>query len=90
MAQTNRYNLDFEKPIAELERKIEELKRLTEKEGLDFTEEIKRLQSRSRELQEKIFSHLTPWQRVQLARHPSRPKSLTLARLVFDDRGRFS
>ena len=85
MTQTNRYNLDFEKPIAELERKIEELKRLTEKEGLDFTEEIKRLQSRSRELQEKIFSHLTPWQRVQLARHPNRPKSLTLAKLIFDD-----
>lgn len=85
MNQRNRYNLDFERPIVELEYRIEELKGLTEKEGLDLHEEIKRLEERSRELQEKIFSHLTPWQRVQLARHPNRPKSLTLAKLIFDD-----
>ena len=85
MVQRNIYSLDFEKPILELERKIEELKGLANKEGLDFREEIVRLQSRLKKLEEETLSHLTPWQRVQLARHPNRPKSLTLAHLIFDD-----
>ena len=85
MAPQNRYRLDFEKPILELERKIEELKGLTSKEGLDFEEEINRLQQRLRKLEKETFANLTPWQRVQLARHPNRPKSLTLANLIFDD-----
>jgi acetyl-CoA carboxylase carboxyl transferase subunit alpha len=80
-----RYSLDFEKPIRELERKIEELKGLARKEGIDFEEEIRRLQSRLTKLQDDTFSHLTPWQRVQLARHPNRPKCLTLARLMFEE-----
>ena len=84
MAQ-NRYSLDFEKPILELERKIEELKGLTSKEGLDFEEEINRLQQRLKKLEKETFANLTPWQTVQLARHPNRPKSLTLAKLIFDD-----
>ena len=84
MAQ-NRYSLDFEKPILELERKIEELKGLTSKEGLDFKEEISRLQQRLKKLEKETFANLSPWQRVQLARHPNRPKSLTLAKLIFDD-----
>ncbi len=81
----NRYSLDFEKPIMELERKIEELKGLTAEEGLDLTEEVSRLQSRLRKLEKDILSHLTPWQKVQLARHPNRPKSLDLTELIFDD-----
>ncbi|MFQ5834543.1 MAG: acetyl-CoA carboxylase carboxyltransferase subunit alpha [bacterium] len=85
MAPQNRYSLDFEKPILELERKIEELKGLTSKEGLDFEEEINRLQQRLKKLEKETFANLTPWQRVQLARHPNRPKSLTLAELIFDD-----
>ena len=80
-----RYSLDFEKPIRELERKIEELKGLARKEGIDFEEEIRGLQSRLTKLQDDTFTHLTPWQRVQLARHPNRPKCLTLARLMFEE-----
>lgn len=80
-----RYSLDFEKPIRELERKIEELKGLARKEGIDFEEEIRRLQSRLTKLQDDTFAHLTPWQRVQLARHPNRPKCLTLAKLMFEE-----
>ncbi len=80
-----RYSLDFEKPIRELERKIEELEGLARKEGIDFEEEIRRLQSRLTKLQDNIFAHLTPWQRVQLARHPNRPKCLTLAKLMFEE-----
>lgn len=85
MVERNVYSLDFEKPILELEHKVEELKGLANKEGLDFSEEISRLQSRLRKLEEETLSHLTPWQRVQLARHPNRPKSLTLVKLIFDD-----
>ncbi|TET44449.1 acetyl-CoA carboxylase carboxyltransferase subunit alpha [Candidatus Aerophobetes bacterium] len=80
-----RYSLDFEKPIRELERKIEELKGLAHKEGIDFEEEIRRLRSRLTKLQDDTFTHLTPWQRVQLARHPNRPKCLTLAKLMFEE-----
>ena len=80
-----RYSLDFEKPIRELERKIEELKGLARKEGIDFEEEIRRIQSRLTKLQDDTFTHLTPWQRVQLARHPNRPKCLTLAGLMFEE-----
>jgi acetyl-CoA carboxylase carboxyl transferase subunit alpha len=85
MVQRVTYNLDFEKPMLELEHKIEELKGLASKEGLDFNEEISRLQSRLKKLEEETLAHLTPWQKVQLARHPNRPKSLTLAHLIFDD-----
>jgi len=85
MIQRNRYYLDFEKPIAELERKIEELEALAEKEKLDLKEEIKLLQSRLRKLEKDTFDNLTPWQRVQLARHPNRPKLLQLADLIFED-----
>lgn len=85
MVQRVTYSLDFEKPILELEHKIEELKGLANKEGLDFNEEISRLQSHLKKLEEETLSHLTPWQKVQLARHPNRPKSLTLAHLIFDD-----
>ncbi len=80
-----RYSLDFEKPIRELERKIEELQGLARKEGIDFEEEIRGLQSRLTKLQDDTFTNLTPWQRVQLARHPNRPKCLTLARLMFEE-----
>ncbi len=85
MIERNRYYLDFEKPIAELERKIEELEGLAEKEKLDFKEEIILLQSRLRKLEKDTFNNLTPWQRVQLARHPNRPKLLQLAELFFED-----
>lgn len=85
MVQRVTYSLDFEKPMLELEHKIEELKGLAGKEGLDFNEEISRLQSRLKKLEEETLAHLTPWQKVQLARHPNRPKSLTLAHLIFDD-----
>ncbi|TES85830.1 acetyl-CoA carboxylase carboxyltransferase subunit alpha [Candidatus Aerophobetes bacterium] len=80
-----KYSLDFEKPIRELERKIEELQGLARREGIDFEEEIRGLESRLTKLQDDTFNHLTPWQKVQLARHPNRPKCLTLVELMFDE-----
>lgn len=68
--------LDFEKPIADLERKIEELSNLTIADDDVLAPEIKRLKKRVDELRTSIFSNLTRWQKVQLARHPDRPYTL--------------
>ncbi len=67
--------LDFEKPIEELEKRIEELENFSRKADVDLTEEIGKLRERSIEKKREIFSQLTPWQRVQLAREPNRPES---------------
>jgi len=85
MDQRERYTLNFEKPIIELENKIQELKSIAHREGIDLSHEIHRLESRLKELEEETFLNLTPWQRVQLARHPARPKTLTLINMIFDD-----
>lgn len=77
--------LDFEQPIAELEQKIEELRFSTNGSGVNLNEEITRLQGKSRELTEKIFSSLTPWQVAQLARHPQRPYALDYVRELFTE-----
>ena len=65
--------LDFEQPIADLEKKIKELRELSVADDKVLAPEIERLESRVDELRESIFTNLTRWQRVQLARHPDRP-----------------
>jgi len=77
--------LDFEKPIEELEKKIQELKNLSETEGISLEDEIRPLEKKLNELRNKIFSSLTPWQKVQLARHPDRPYTLDYINLIFND-----
>lgn len=67
--------LDFERPIVELERKIQELS-LAVKDRPELQEELQRLRERLHHLQEEVFSRLTRWQKVQLARHPDRPHAL--------------
>ena len=66
--------LDFEKPVVELEQKIEEMRKLSD--NLDIADEITTLEKKVSQLRENIFSNLTRWQRVQLARHPERPYTL--------------
>ena len=66
--------LDFEKPIYELEQKIEETKNLSD--NVDVSDEVKTLEKKVGQLRENIFANLTRWQRVQLARHPERPYTL--------------
>ena len=66
--------LDFEKPIYELEQKIEEIRNLSE--NVDVSDEVKTLEKKVSQLRENIFSNLTRWQRVQLARHAERPYTL--------------
>lgn len=75
--------LDFEKPIIELENKIAELKNLSHNGPVDLQNEIKKLEIKLVEVKEHTYSRLTPWQRVQIARHPKRPYSLDYIRLLF-------
>ena len=77
--------LEFEQPIAELEAKIEELRYVGSDAEINITEEISRLQTKSRELTESIFSKLTPWQVSQMARHPQRPYALDYIERIFSD-----
>ena len=77
--------LEFEQPIAELEAKIEELKFLGTDASVNISEEIKRLQTKSRALTNSIFSNLSPWQITQLARHPQRPYTLDYVSMLFTD-----
>ncbi len=75
--------LDFEKPILDLEQKIEELRKYSE--NLDLEDEIKQLEKKVNELQLNIFSNLTRWQKVQLARHPDRPYTLDYINFITTD-----
>lgn len=80
--------LDFEKPVAELEAKIDSLKNMDSQDvqlDINLDEEIKQLNKKSKELTKKIFSNLTPWQVAQLARHPNRPYTLDYIKEVFTD-----
>lgn len=77
--------LDFEQPIAELEDKIEELRYVCDDNEINVSEEIARLEAKSRDLTETIFSKLTPWQVAQLARHPQRPNMMKYVERIFSD-----
>jgi acetyl-CoA carboxylase carboxyl transferase subunit alpha len=79
------YYLDFEKPVAELENKIEELKRLADGKDMNITTEIKKLEKKARDLRADIFSKITPWQKTLIARHPERPYTLDYIELFMKD-----
>ena len=70
------FALDFERPIVELDQKIQEIKKLPASKAVNMEGEIKQLEAKLREAREKVYKNLTPWQRVQLARHPRRPYTL--------------
>jgi acetyl-CoA carboxylase carboxyl transferase subunit alpha len=71
-----RHFLDFEKPIAELEGKIEELRRMSEPDGINIAEEVAKLTEKADRQLRATYAKLTPWQKTQVARHPARPKAL--------------
>ena len=78
-------SLDFEKPILELEKKISELKNLASDGSVDFSSEINKLEKKLKEVKKEVFSKLTPWQKVQVARHPLRPYTLDYINLIASD-----
>ncbi|MBB6445692.1 acetyl-CoA carboxylase carboxyl transferase subunit alpha [Bacillus benzoevorans] len=77
--------LEFEKPIVELRRKIADLKEFTKNADVDLSFEIDKLEGRLLKLEKEIYDHLQPWDRVQIARHPNRPTTLDYISLLFTD-----
>ena len=82
-----KHYLDFEKPLAELQRKLDDLRQHPEQHsmGISWEEEIQTLQAKIEEARRQIFTDLTPWQRVQLARHPKRPYTLDYLQRTFTE-----
>ena len=79
------YTLEFEKPLQELDRQIEDLRKLSEDRGIDVAEEVRLLETRLVTLRKDLYKGLTPMQRVLVARHPKRPYTLDYLSLVFTD-----
>jgi acetyl-CoA carboxylase carboxyl transferase subunit alpha len=82
-----KHQLDFEKPIIELQNKLNELKKHPEANAIDvsFEQEIIQIERKIEETRRQIYSNLTPWQRIQLARHPKRPYTLDYLNRTFSD-----
>ncbi len=77
--------LEFEKPIEDLELKVEELRRISDGKDINLSGEVKKLEKKVREMRTEIFSRLTPWQKTLLARHPDRPYTLDYIGLLVED-----
>jgi acetyl-CoA carboxylase carboxyl transferase subunit alpha len=77
--------LEIERPIIEMEQKLAELEQFSKEKDLDLSSEIDRLKSALNKKTKEIFDNLTPWQRVQVARHPDRPEADDYARLIFSN-----
>jgi acetyl-CoA carboxylase carboxyl transferase subunit alpha len=80
-----RHYLDFEKPLMELEREYEELRRFAPRDDARVSARIERLEKRIAKVKEETYAQLTPWQRTQLSRHIDRPHTLDYIRMIFED-----
>ncbi len=78
-------SLPFEQPILELEQKLRELRQFSEEQDIDVSGEVQRIEEKIRELRRKIYAELTPWQKVQVARHPQRPYARDYIALAMTD-----
>ncbi|MGZ4985683.1 MAG: acetyl-CoA carboxylase carboxyl transferase subunit alpha, partial [Chthoniobacterales bacterium] len=77
--------LDFEKPILELQRRLQDLKNHSDEHEIDFETEVDSMESKIRETRREIYDNLTAWQRVQIARHVQRPFALDYINRCFTD-----
>jgi acetyl-CoA carboxylase carboxyl transferase subunit alpha len=77
--------LDFEKPLVELEARINQIRELAEENNVDVSDQIRQLEARAVQLRQEIFSGLSPGQRLQLARHPKRPSTLDYIQAISDE-----
>jgi acetyl-CoA carboxylase carboxyl transferase subunit alpha len=82
---SGRFSLEFEKPILELEDKITELRQLARLQDLSVDDEVRRLTAKADRMRSEIYSKLTPWQKVQLARHPGRPYTIDYLSRIAED-----
>lgn len=80
-----RFVLEFEKPLVELQNKLELLKRAAVSAEIDVSEEVAELEEQIRKLRRRVYKQLSPWEKVQVARHPERPKTLDYISLIFAD-----
>ncbi len=80
-----KYYLDFEKPLQEIELRIEDLRRLSSGKEPSANSEIKKLERKARDMRQEIFSSLTPWQSTLVARHPERPYTLDYINMMAQD-----
>ena len=85
MPPSSAYALEFEKPLLELERQIDDLKRVGAERQLDIADELAGLETKLETLREEIYGRLTPMQRVLVARHPRRPYTLDYLSTIFTD-----
>lgn len=77
--------LEFEKPLYEIEKKIQELRKISESSGMDVTEQISTFEKQAFEYKKELYANLTPSQRIQIARHADRPTFLDYVKLITDD-----
>jgi acetyl-CoA carboxylase carboxyl transferase subunit alpha len=87
MATTERKPLllDFERPLVDLESRIDQIRQLAAENGVDVSEELRQLEARATQLRQEIFNSLSPSQRLQLARHPRRPSTLDYIQAISDE-----
>ena len=79
------FYLDFERDLVELEKKIDELKSQAETDGLNLDEGVRKLEAQAAKKRREIYANLSPWQRVQIARHPNRPYALDYVERMLSD-----
>lgn len=77
--------MEFERPVIELRKKITELRKFTEEKDIDLADEISKLEARLEKLENDVYGNLKPWDRVQIARHPNRPTTLDYINHLFTD-----
>ena len=77
--------LDFEKPIVEIQKKIDELKKMSEESGMDLDHQIETFEKQAQDYKKELYSKLKPSQKLQIARHPERPKFLDYVELMCED-----
>ncbi|MAL85771.1 MAG: acetyl-CoA carboxylase carboxyl transferase subunit alpha [Opitutae bacterium] len=80
-----KHSLEFEKPLLELEKQLEEIVKSSQDSDLDFSTEIKAIEKKIEKTKRDVYSDLTPWQKVQLSRHPNRPYSVDYIERIFDN-----
>ena len=80
-----RYLLDFEKPLVELEKQIEQIRELARDSEVDVSQQLLQLETLATRRREEIFRSLTPAQKIQVARHPQRPSTLDFIQMFCDD-----